>query len=238
MLDETYSDKLTEPCTQIVMKNLKIYRNHKYCKWLWSEICNCLCLQHREYCNKEMANMFPEVKYTGSNELRMKNKKSKRWLCVQNDTSSNNVEQNLKLTTKSLHTTQDHDVDFLLYYFTVAEVNETKLVLPFHQHTKSYLRMTDDKKLQVNVSDITKQSPVLLQDLDNNELVADPRRLRRADARFFYLRSSGAGESTHILEAMNGRLEDYKNFLSTNDNNEDLSLKYYDENETTSAPTP
>nr|CAD7429406.1 unnamed protein product [Timema monikensis] len=172
-----------------------------------------------------MANMFPEVKYTGSNELRMKNKKSKRWLCVQNDMSSNNVEQNLKLTTKSLHTTRDHDVDFLLYYFTVAEVNETKLVLPFHQHTKSYLRMTDDKKLQV-----------VKMDLDNNELVADPRRLRRADARFFYLRSSGAGESTHILEAMNGRLEDYKNFLSTNDNNEDLSLKYYDENETTSAP--
>jgi len=43
-------------------------------------------------------------------------------------------------------------VDFSLYYYTSAEVGETKMVLPVHQATKVCLSMTSDKKLQISVS--------------------------------------------------------------------------------------
>jgi hypothetical protein len=42
-------------------------------------------------------------------------------------------------------------VDFSLYYYTSAEVWETKMVLPVHQATKVCLSMTPDKKLQMSV---------------------------------------------------------------------------------------
>lgn len=43
-------------------------------------------------------------------------------------------------------------VDFSLFYYTSAEVAETKMVLPVHQATKVCLSMTSDKKLQISVS--------------------------------------------------------------------------------------
>jgi hypothetical protein len=45
-------------------------------------------------------------------------------------------------------------VDFSLYYYTSAEVQETKMVLPVHQATKACFSMTSQKTLQISVSRI------------------------------------------------------------------------------------
>ena len=43
-------------------------------------------------------------------------------------------------------------VEFSLYFFTSANANNTKMVLPVHESTKTCLSMSSDRKLEVAVS--------------------------------------------------------------------------------------
>nr|AGM32807.1 hypothetical protein [Coptotermes formosanus] len=149
--------------------------------------------------------MFPSLKDPEHANVRLKNVGRQVYLCVTQDGTGNPV-----LGTKTLNEAVDPDVDFSLYYYTSAEVGETKMVLPVHQATKVCLSMTSDKKLQMSS---LREMPVL----EVNELegvLEDPLRFTKADNRFFYIKTSG---SNVALEAMNGVHSN--NFLSVNESN-------------------
>ncbi|KAJ9573535.1 hypothetical protein L9F63_027703 [Diploptera punctata] len=146
---------------------------------------------------------FPEVTDANLLNVRMKNVANQVYLCIRKDKQGKPI-----LSTKTLHSEVDPDVDFSLYYYTSAEAGETKMVLPVHQNTKFCFSMTPSKEIQI--SSLVRKS-------DGNELdgeLEDPMHFERADNRFFYIWKSG---DNYALEAMDGEHRYY--FLSLDDSN-------------------
>ncbi|XP_021930260.1 uncharacterized protein LOC110834916 [Zootermopsis nevadensis] len=152
---------------------------------------------------------FPELVFTDRHEARLKNAGQNVYLCVTQG------DEGHRLTTKTLQadSLSDPELVFSLFYYTDAEADETKMVLPVHHSTNVCLSMDDDKTLKISS---LRELPLL-----TNEVVPveDPERLTIADNRFFYLKTSG---SLVALEAMNGLHRDQ--FLALTSSN-DVTIK-------------
>ncbi|XP_069677013.1 uncharacterized protein [Periplaneta americana] len=133
---------------------------------------------------------FPQVAFTDRQEARLKNVQRDVYLCVTGGDAGYQV------STKTLQADNlaDPELLFSLYYFTDAEAEETKMVLPVHHSTNVCLSMDENKMFQL--SSLREQAaPYEVIPLE------DPSRLMTADERFFYLKTSGTNVA---LEAMNG----------------------------------
>ncbi|KAJ9593055.1 hypothetical protein L9F63_027702 [Diploptera punctata] len=145
---------------------------------------------------------FPDIEHPTEMNIRMKNVARQVYLAVKTDDQHKHT-----LTTKTLNSEVDPEVDFSLYFYTSAESGETKLVLPVHQSTKVCFSMSD-KMIKISS---------LLHKMDTNELdeeYEDPLDFTKADNRFFYIKKSG---DYYALEAMDGVNKNY--FLSLNESN-------------------
>ncbi|KDR14017.1 hypothetical protein L798_11676 [Zootermopsis nevadensis] len=90
---------------------------------------------------------FPELVFTDRHEARLKNAGQNVYLCVTQG------DEGHRLTTKTLQadSLSDPELVFSLFYYTDAEADETKMVLPVHHSTNVCLSMDDDKTLKISV---------------------------------------------------------------------------------------
>ncbi|PSN41129.1 hypothetical protein C0J52_16284 [Blattella germanica] len=98
--------------------------------------------------------MFPSLKNPEHVSARLKNVAHEVYICVKTDEAGKNT---LSTKTRNLDLDSDPELEFSLYYYTSAEANETKMVIPVHEATKTclrtdsnfYLTVTDDNMLDI-----------------------------------------------------------------------------------------
>ncbi|KAJ9573534.1 hypothetical protein L9F63_009098 [Diploptera punctata] len=150
--------------------------------------------------------MFPSVKNPERITARLKNLEQQVYVCVTTDDVGKNK---LGTKTRNLDLLSDPELEFTLYFFTSAEANNTKMVLPVHESTKCCLSMSPEKNLELTT--------LREGDSSSNEVdtLEDPNKITQADSRFFYVKSSGTNIA---LEAMNGTDANY--YLAVSEKNQ------------------